>query len=85
MTIQNVATGHGQRRRVAIYARVSTTEQHVEPQLHALRTYAEARGLEIAGEYLDHGVSGAPSASQNHEFSRQSSRLWCCQYQPRRD
>jgi len=46
-------------RRVALYARVSTTDQHVEPQLHALRQYAEARGLELASEYVDHGVSGA--------------------------
>jgi len=45
--------------RVALYARVSTTEQHVEPQLHALRSYAEARGLEVTGEYLDEGISGA--------------------------
>jgi DNA invertase Pin-like site-specific DNA recombinase len=37
-------------RRIAVYARVSTTEQHVEPQLHALRAYAKARGLEIAAE-----------------------------------
>jgi len=46
-------------RKIALYARVSTAEQHVEPQLHALRAYAEARGLELAGEYVDHGVSGA--------------------------
>jgi len=46
-------------RRLAIYCRVSTTDQHTEPQIHALRGYAEARGLAIAGEYVDHGVSGA--------------------------
>jgi len=46
-------------RRIALYARVSTSEQHTEPQLHALRDYAEARGLETAAEYVDHGVSGA--------------------------
>jgi DNA invertase Pin-like site-specific DNA recombinase len=46
-------------RRIALYARVSTSEQTVEPQLHALREYAARRGLEVAGEYLDHGVSGA--------------------------
>src|SRR5215472_15063781 len=46
-------------RRFAIYARVSTADQHTEPQLHALRTYADARGLEIAAEYVDHGISGA--------------------------
>ncbi|HME68646.1 MAG TPA: recombinase family protein [Myxococcota bacterium] len=46
-------------RRVAFYARVSTAEQHVEPQLHALRGYSEARGLTIAEEFIDNGVSGA--------------------------
>ncbi|HBZ70309.1 MAG TPA: hypothetical protein DEP35_11480 [Deltaproteobacteria bacterium] len=45
--------------RVALYCRVSTMEQHVEPQLHALRSYAGARGLIVAAEYVDHGVSGA--------------------------
>ena len=45
--------------RVAFYCRVSTSDQHTEPQLHALRTYAAARGLEIAAEYVDHGISGA--------------------------
>jgi len=42
-----------------LYTRVSTGEQRVEPQLHVLRSYAEARGLEVAGEYLDEGISGA--------------------------
>ena len=45
--------------RVAIYARVSTSEQTVDPQLDALRAYASARQLEIVGEYIDEGVSGA--------------------------
>ena len=45
--------------RVGLYCRCSTSEQHVEPQLDALRGYAHARGLEIAGEYLDRGISGA--------------------------
>ncbi len=45
--------------RVAVYARVSTTEQTTEPQLHALRAYADARGLEVFEEYVDHGISGA--------------------------
>src|SRR5215472_16831834 len=40
------------------YGRVSTADQHSEIQLHALRAYAEARGLETVGEYADHGVSG---------------------------
>jgi len=44
--------------RVALYARVSTSEQRVEPQLHALHSYAGARGLDVAGEYLDEDISG---------------------------
>ncbi len=46
-------------RRVAIYCRVSTLEQRPEIQRDALRSYASRRDLEIAGEYIDHGVSGA--------------------------
>jgi DNA invertase Pin-like site-specific DNA recombinase len=46
-------------RRVGFYVRVSTSEQTVEPQLFALRAYAEARKLEISTECVDHGVSGA--------------------------
>jgi DNA invertase Pin-like site-specific DNA recombinase len=45
--------------RVAVYARVSTQEQTVDSQLHALREYSRARGLEVVGEFVDHGVSGA--------------------------
>jgi DNA invertase Pin-like site-specific DNA recombinase len=45
-------------KRVALYARVSTVDQHPEAQLVALREYAAARGLEITREYVDHGVSG---------------------------
>jgi DNA invertase Pin-like site-specific DNA recombinase len=59
MTSDSVASGCSQRRRVAIYARVSTSEQTVEPQRFTLRAYAGARSLELVGEYVDHGVSGA--------------------------
>ncbi len=45
--------------RVALYSRVSTTDQRPEVQLEPLRAYATARGLEVAGEYVDHGISGA--------------------------
>lgn len=44
--------------RVAIYARVSTTEQTTENQLLELRRYVEARGW-AATEFIDHGVSGS--------------------------
>ena len=45
--------------RVALYARVSTDEQTVAPQLDALREYARARGFDVVDEYVDHGVSGS--------------------------
>jgi DNA invertase Pin-like site-specific DNA recombinase len=44
--------------RCAIYARVSTLDQHVENQLQELRTYVERRGW-TAIEFVDRGVSGA--------------------------
>src|SRR4051812_18732172 len=43
----------------AIYARVSTADQHCENQLQELRRYCEARGWAITREYVDQGVSGA--------------------------
>src|SRR5262245_4355659 len=45
--------------RVAIYARVSTSEQDPCLQLDELTQYAEARRLQVVGTYVDHGVSGA--------------------------
>ncbi len=45
-------------KRAAIYARVSTPEQHVETQLYDLRQLAQQRGFEVVGEYTDNGVSG---------------------------
>ena len=45
--------------KIALYARVSTCDQTVAPQLDALRAYAGARQLEIVGEFVDLGVSGA--------------------------
>jgi DNA invertase Pin-like site-specific DNA recombinase len=44
--------------RAAIYARVSTLEQHVENQLQELHTYVERRGWTVT-EFIDRGVSGA--------------------------
>ncbi len=47
--------------RVAIYARVSTSGhgQDVGMQTRELREYCERRGWQIAGEYVDAGISGA--------------------------
>jgi DNA invertase Pin-like site-specific DNA recombinase len=47
--------------RAAIYARVSTANhgQDASLQTRELREYCERRGVEIAGEYVDVGVSGS--------------------------
>src|SRR5208282_3649674 len=45
-------------KKAAIYARVSTTDQHVESQLYDLRQLAADRGFEVVQEYQDWGISG---------------------------
>jgi DNA invertase Pin-like site-specific DNA recombinase len=46
--------------RAAIYARVSTNNgQNPEMQLEEMRTYCKRRDWEIAGEYVDTGISGS--------------------------
>jgi DNA invertase Pin-like site-specific DNA recombinase len=48
------------KKRVAIYCRVPTADQHPETQLHDLRAMAKQRGYEIVHEYID-TISGAKS------------------------
>jgi len=45
-------------KRAALYARVSTVDQHPESQLLDLQQLAVHRGWEIVETYIDHGVSG---------------------------
>jgi DNA invertase Pin-like site-specific DNA recombinase len=45
--------------RIGIYARVSTKDQSCELQLRDLRTYCQARGVDLVREYIDVGQSGA--------------------------
>jgi DNA invertase Pin-like site-specific DNA recombinase len=45
--------------RVAIYARISAHDQHIDTQLFALRELASGRGFEVVQEYTDVGVSGS--------------------------
>jgi DNA invertase Pin-like site-specific DNA recombinase len=47
--------------RAALYARVSTVGHGQDPemQLRELREYCERRGWELAGEFIDVGISGA--------------------------
>ncbi len=47
-------------KRVALYLRVSTLDQHPETQLYDLRQLAQQRGLEIVGQYTDR-ISGSKS------------------------
>jgi DNA invertase Pin-like site-specific DNA recombinase len=57
------------KRRIAIYARVSTLDQDPNMQLRELRAYAKLRTFTIAHEFIDH-VSGA--TSERPELSK----LW---------
>ncbi len=45
-------------KRVAIYARVSTFDKGQDPetQLLQLREYAQRRGFDVAGEYVDYAT-----------------------------
>jgi DNA invertase Pin-like site-specific DNA recombinase len=47
--------------RAALYARVSTHDKGQDPnvQLKPLREYCKQRGFEVAGEFVDVGVSGS--------------------------
>ena len=47
-----------QKKRVALYYRVSTADQSITMQQADLRRYAKARGLTLYKEYSDEGVSG---------------------------
>ena len=44
--------------RIALYARVSTTDQSCDMQLQELRHYAAQRGWQVFDEYVDTGWSG---------------------------
>jgi DNA invertase Pin-like site-specific DNA recombinase len=48
--------------RAALYARVSTDDQHCELQLESLRAYCKSRGWDIAEEFVDEGWSGSKLA-----------------------
>jgi len=45
-------------KRIAIYARVSTTDQSTDSQLLDLRRYVSERGWNSFKEYVDEGISG---------------------------
>ena len=45
-------------KKVAVYARVSTSDQNVTTQVLPLREYCQRLGYEVIGEYADSGFSG---------------------------
>lgn len=45
-------------KRVALYGRISTSDQRADLQLDGLHKLAAQRGWVVAGEYIDEGVSG---------------------------
>ncbi len=55
---------------VAIYARVSTSEQTPDNQLTALRMIADRMGWSIVQEYVDHGISGAKERDQRPAYDQ---------------
>ncbi len=56
------------KKRVAIYARVSTDKQTCDNQLIELREVAERNDWQIVGEYVDSGISGAKGRDKRPQF-----------------
>ncbi|SFR19947.1 Site-specific DNA recombinase [Lentzea waywayandensis] len=57
-------------RRCALYARLSVTKEEsvsISRQLHSCRRYAEARGWEVVGEFIDDGVSATVSRPEDRK------------------
>lgn len=61
-------------KRVALYVRVSTPDQHLETQLYDLRKLAAQRGFEVAREYTDRGISGSKAKRPGLDAMMQDSR-----------
>lgn len=58
------------KKRVALYLRVSTSEQTTENQRQELQTVAEHAGWEIVEIYEDAGISGAKNRDQRPAFDK---------------
>jgi DNA invertase Pin-like site-specific DNA recombinase len=64
---------------VCLYARVSTHDQDPEVQLGALRAHAAQRGWQVAGEFVDRGISGAKE--RRPALDRLMKAAWAGQFQ----
>ena len=58
------------RKRVALYLRVSTSEQTTRNQRRELHAVAERHGWEVVTTYEDAGVSGAKGRDKRRGFDR---------------
>lgn len=61
---------HAQRKRIAIYLRVSTSEQTVENQRRELDAVAERHGWHVAAVFKDEGISGTKGRDQRPGFNQ---------------
>jgi len=57
-------------KRVALYLRVSTTEQTTDNQRLELNAVIKRCGWKIVEVYEDHGISGAKSRDKRPAFAR---------------
>ena len=60
---------------VALYARVSTSDQSCEMQLHELRQYVQRQGWQVFAEYVDTGLSGAAASRPRLDELLREARL----------
>jgi DNA invertase Pin-like site-specific DNA recombinase len=78
MTLSNNKKSKERKKTAALYARVSTLDQHPENQLETLRNYAKTRDYDVYDEYVDR-ISGAKKSrpdlnrlmidARNHKFN----------------
>jgi DNA invertase Pin-like site-specific DNA recombinase len=61
--------------RIALYARVSRTDQSADLQLDELRDYVQRRGWTIVGEFIDQGVSGTKDSRPALDRMTKSARM----------
>lgn len=57
-------------KRVALYARVSTSGQTVDNQLRELEQVGSRIGWQIVDRYVDRGISGAKGRAERPELDR---------------